>query len=99
MDVILILCPLTGAFVLIVVQHYAEVMDVAAPQQRLINKGSAMMTIFLCAVLAIAILGVLYMYWIGKVPSIDLLKRAVGIIDTVIGGYTAILIKKLFAST
>jgi len=98
MDLILILCPLTGAFVLIIVQHYAEAIATANPPRIMLNKNAAIMTIFLCVALSIAVIGVQYMYWAGKIPAIEDLKRAVGIIDTVIGGYTAILIKKLFGS-
>lgn len=98
MDVILILCPLTGAFVLIIVQHYAEVMAIADPPHVKLNKNAAVMTMFLCIALCVAVIGVQYLYWLGRIADIDTLKRAVGIIDTVIGGYTAIMIKRLFAS-
>ena len=98
LDVILIMCPLTGAFVLIVVQHYAEAFESVNDKSALINTNAALMTIFLCGVLAAAIVGVQYMYWTGRIPSIEMLKRSVGVIDTVIGGYAAILIKRLFGA-
>jgi hypothetical protein len=98
MDVILILCPLTGAFVLIVVQHYAQAFEISTDRPVLLDVNAALMTIFLCVVLAVAIVGVQYLYWMGRIPDIEMLKRAVGVVDTVIGGYTAILIKSLFGA-
>lgn len=98
MDVILIMCPLTGAFVLIVVQHYAEAFEADRGTDALLDPNAAALTVFLCVVLGVAVIGVQVLYWSGRIPDIDTLKRSVGIIDTVIGGYTAILIKRLFAT-
>jgi hypothetical protein len=97
-DVILIMCPLTGAFVLIVVQHYAEAFEVDRGPEVLLDPNAAALTVFLCVVLGIAVIGVQFLYWTGRIPDIDTLKRSVGMISTVIGGYTAILIKRLFAT-
>jgi hypothetical protein len=98
MDVILIMCPLTGAFVLIVVQHYAEAFEADRGPQALVDPNAALITVFLCVVLGLSVIGVQVLYWSGRIPDIDTLKRSVGMIDTVIGGYTAILIKRLFAT-
>jgi hypothetical protein len=98
MDVILIMCPLTGLFVLIVVQHYAEAFEASESDPVLLDVNAAGITIFLCIVLAISVVGVQYLYWTGRIPSIEMLKRAVGVIDTVIGGYSAVLIKRLFGA-
>jgi len=97
-DVILIMCPLTGAFVLIVVQHYAEAFEVDRGPDVLLDPNAAALTVFLCVVLGIAVIGVQLLYWTGRIPDIDTLKRSVGMISTVIGGYTAILIKRLFTT-
>ncbi len=58
MDVILIMCPLTGAFVLIVVQHYAEAFEADRGPQALVDPNAALLTVFLCVVLGLSVIGV-----------------------------------------
>lgn len=98
LGLIMIMCPLTGSFVLIVVQHYAEALEQSDSGTKLLNPNAAFMTVFLTSVLSILIIWMQYLFWLGKIPDLETLKTAVGSVDTVVGGYTAILIKKLFAS-
>lgn len=94
MDVVLILMPLTGLYVGVVVNFYANQKDKDA-DDRFTLQFSAL-TIFLVTVFSMAVVGVQYLYFSNVVETLDQLKRAVGIIDTGLGIYTGFLVKALF---
>lgn len=94
MEVILILMPLTGLYVGVVINFYANQRD-DAKIDRFSRQFSAL-TIFLVCAFSFAVIGVEYLYYEGRVETLEQLKRAVGIIDTGLGVYTGYLVKALF---
>jgi predicted membrane protein len=98
MDVILILCPLTGAALTLIVQYYADAMVMTKDRTEavLIDPNTAGLAIGFAVLLVVLLLGVQYYFYAGRIESLDSLKRAVSIIDTVIGVYLITLVRSLF---
>lgn len=93
-DVILILMPLTGLYVGVVVNFYAN--QSSEPSTDRFSMQFASLTIFLVSVFSVAVIGAQYLYYQGRVETLDDLKRAVGVIDTGLGVYSGFLVKRLF---
>jgi hypothetical protein len=94
MDVILILMPLTGLYVGVVVNFYANQKD--RRKSDTFSTQFASLTIFLVFFFSVALIGVQYLYYANHIGTLGELKRAVGIIDTGLGVYTGFLVKALF---
>ncbi|QUS38641.1 hypothetical protein RPMA_07175 [Tardiphaga alba] len=94
MQVILILMPLTGLYVGVVVNFYSR--DGIADDQESFSLQFSALTIFLVFTFSVAVIGVQYLYYGGRVETLEQLKRAVGIIDTALGVYSGFMIKRLF---
>jgi|GEM_PF-3986065 len=96
LDVILIMTPLTGAYLMIIVQYF---MGSASPQDDLVmmRPVAGQLIIVLTLAFGAALIGVLVFHYLGSF-GIDPLKRSVGVIETVLGVYVSIFIKRLFGS-
>lgn len=95
-DLCAILAPMTGAYLVLIVQSAADKMNDQVDSGS-VNRGSAWLFIAMVAIFVIALSVVL---WAATLPSTDTgtIKGALGLIETGLGGYLAILMKKLFAS-
>jgi hypothetical protein len=96
LNVILIMTPLTGAYLMIIVQYFMGETD-AQDDVALMRPIAGQLIIVLTLAFGVALIGVLYMNSNGHL-DFEPLKRSVGVIETVLGVYVSIFIKKLFGS-
>ncbi|NBW10392.1 MAG: hypothetical protein EBR82_20415 [Caulobacteraceae bacterium] len=94
LDVILLITPLTGAYLMIIVQYFVG-QNAAVSDEVVIGKTAADLFTVLTAAFGAALIGVLYLSWNGDL-SMELLKRSVGVIETVLGVYVSLFVKMLF---
>jgi hypothetical protein len=97
LNLILILLPLTGLYVGIIVNYYAT--NITEDQNTwMVSKQFASITLFFVITFGVAVIGVQVLYYYGRIDNLDLLNKAVGVIDTGLGVYTGLLLKPLFGS-
>lgn len=96
LDVILIMTPLTGAYLMIIVQYFMGEAD-DRDDLVLMRPIAGQLVIVLTLAFGAALIGVLVMNWAGQL-GLEPLKRSVGVIETVLGVYVSIFIKRLFGS-
>jgi hypothetical protein len=96
LDVILIMTPLTGAYLMIIVQYFMGETD-ERDDLLLMRPIAGQLIIVLTLAFGVALIGVLVMNWAGQL-GLEPLKRSVGVIETVLGVYVSIFVKRLFGS-
>lgn len=95
-NVSLSLLPVTAALLTFVVQFHQENFLGAKSDEKSVTVDAAVLTIGLTTLLLGAIIGLIYLYYLGRITTIEELQRAVSLVDAGIIAYLVVLVRRLF---
>jgi len=96
LTVSLTILPVTAAIIMFIVQFHQENFYGARTDKKRVSSDAAALTLILSALSVLSITGMLYLYYIGHIPTIEILQRAVSLADTAIIVYLILLLRRLF---
>jgi hypothetical protein len=96
LTVSLTILPVTAAIIMFIVQFHQENFYGAGTDEKRVSSDAASLTLILSALSVLSITGMLYLYYIGHIPTIEVLQRAVSLADTGIIVYLILLLRRLF---
>jgi p-aminobenzoyl-glutamate transporter AbgT len=96
LTVALVLLPLTATILMFIVQFNDENFFGAGSDSKIVASNPAYLTIVLALALIIAIIGSIYGYYTGRIATIELLQKTVGLVDSGLAVYLTILLRRLF---
>jgi hypothetical protein len=96
LSVSLTILPVTAAIIMFIVQFHQENFYGAGTDEKRVSSDAAGLTLILSALSVLSITGMLYLYYIGHIPTIEILQRAVSLADTGIIVYLILLLRRLF---
>jgi hypothetical protein len=96
LSVSLTILPVTAAIIMFIVQFHQENFYGAGTDEKRVSSDAAGLTLILSALSVLSITGMLYLYYIGHIPTIEILQRAVSLAETGIIVYLILLLRRLF---
>jgi DMSO reductase anchor subunit len=96
LTVSLTILPVTAAIIMFIVQFHQENFYGSSTDEKRVSSDAAGLTLILSALSVLSITGMLYLYYIGHIPTIEILQRAVSLVDTGIIVYLILLLQRLF---
>jgi DMSO reductase anchor subunit len=96
LTVSLTILPVTAAIIMFIVQFHQENFYGSSTDEKRVSSDAAALTLILSALSVLSITGMLYLYYVGRIPTIEVLQRAVSLIDTGIIVYLILLLRRLF---
>src|SRR5262245_33326105 len=92
LSVSLTILPVTAAIIMFIVQFHQENFYGASRDEKRVSSDAAGSTLILSALDVLSITGMLYLYFIGHIPTIEILQLAVSLADTGIIVYLILLL-------
>jgi hypothetical protein len=92
------LLPVTSAVFTFVVQFHHDNFFETRLDRKIVSGDAAATTIVLSVALVLAIIGSIYLYYSGSIPTVESLQQLVGLIDSGIVAYLMVLLRRLFGS-
>jgi hypothetical protein len=92
LSVSLTLLPVTAAIIMFIVQFHQENFYGVSRDEKRVSSDAAGITLILSALSVLSITGMLYLYFIGHIPTIEILQLAVSLADTGIIVYLILLL-------
>ena len=96
LSVSLTILPVTAAIIMFIVQFHQENFFGTTTDEKRVSSDAAGLTLILSALSVLSIIGMLYLYYVGHIPTIEFLQRSVSLIDTAIMVYLILLLRRLF---
>jgi hypothetical protein len=90
------LLPVTAAVMMFIVQFHQENFFGADTDKKLVASDAAILTLVLTIICNLSIIGMIYLYFIGRIATVEALQRGVGLLDTAIMAYLILLLRRLF---
>jgi hypothetical protein len=96
LTVSLTILPVTAAIIMFIVQFHQENFFGTTTDDKMVSSDAAGLTLILAAASVLSIVAMLYLYYVGRIPTVEILQRSVNLIDTGIIVYLILLLRRLF---
>jgi hypothetical protein len=88
--------PVTAAIIMFIVQFHQENFFGASTDDKMVSSDAASLTIILSTLSVVIIIAMIYLYYVGRISTIEMLQRSVSLADTGIIVYLMMLLRRLY---
>ena len=88
--------PVTAAIIMFIVQFHQENFFGTTTDEKMVSRDAATLTLVLSSLSVIIIVAMIYLYYVGRIGTIEMLQRAVSLADTGIIVYLMLLLRRLY---
>jgi hypothetical protein len=96
LNVSLTILPVTAAIIMFIVQFHQENFFGTTTDEKVVSSDAASLTIILSTLSVVLIVAMIYLYYVGRISTIEMLQRSVSLTDTGIIVYLILLLRRLY---